>query len=410
RDIEETSGGWRAVTSKQGQPGFSLRVLLVACGLDAGLVAPFHLFTRTRGYFENTTIFDFVLIGIGVFIGILVLSVIKGRTFWVTAASAAGMAVVGFLTIVQYPALEYTSQTIPLVDFLGVETQPMALNYAAIACLAILLCGGMLEACSRSGAGEGGLVFPAALALGAGIHFFTTLLVPSTTGLMLSLAASATGLIALLGKGSGTLLPWLSAKPSPLPVPRARHVAMGFTGTVSWLLSAGVGLLAMLVFFGHLKIPVDLVNGSLLFSNVIFGAAVAAIIALITRKWRVWGSISAIAFGGAGLALLFYMASAGALVAFPAIALGIPLVLPSWHVVSELAQAGARGTTGVLLLVGWLIAAYLAFIPIKLPDLAAFSEWIYLVAASVTAVEVGLSILRAYLARGARWYRSLRAA
>ena len=395
------------MTSRQGQPGFQLRVLLVACGLDAGLVAPFHLFTRTRGYFENATIFDFVLIGIGVFVGILVLSVIKGRTFWIMVASSAGMAVVGVLTLVQYPALEYASQTIPLVDFMGVETQPMALNYAAITCLAILLCGGMLETCSRSSAGQGVLIFPAALALGAGIHFFTTLIVPSTTGLMISLATAATVLIALLGKGSGTLLPWLSAKPSPLPVPAGRHVAMAITGTISWLLSAGLGLLAMLVFFGRLKIPLDLVNGSLLFSNVIAGAAIAALIAVVTRKWRVWGSIAAITCGGACLALLFYLASTSALVTFPAIVLGIPLVLPAWHVVSELSTAGARGTTGVLLLVGWLLAAYLAFIPIKLPDLAAFSEWIYIVATSVTVIEVGLSILRAYLARGARWYRSI---
>ncbi|MEX2683821.1 MAG: hypothetical protein Q6373_019775, partial [Candidatus Sigynarchaeota archaeon] len=109
----------------------------------------------------------------------------------------------------------------------------------------------------------------------------------------------------------------------------------------------------------------------------------------------------------AGLALLFYIASTGTLITFPVIVLGIPLVLPAWHVVSELFPAGARGTTGVLLLVGWLVAAYIAFIPIKLPDLAAFSEWIYIVVASVTAIEGGLSILRAYLARGAHWYRSL---
>ncbi len=394
------------MTARQGQPGFPLRVLLAACGLDASLVAPFHLFTRTRGYFENATTLDLVLLVAGVIAGILVLSVIRRKVFWVTAASAAGMAVVGFLTIVQYPALEYASQTIALVDFLGTETQPMALNYAAIACLAIVLCGCTLETCSRSGAGESGVIFPTALALGAGIHFFTTLLVPSTTGLMLSLAASATGVIALLGKGSDTLLPWLNARPAPLPVSLGRHVGLALTGVISWLLSAGLGLLAMLVFFGHLKIPVDLVNGSLLFSNVIAGAAIAALIALLTRKWRVWGSIAAIAYGGAGLALLFYIASTGTLIGFPVIVLGIPIVLPSWHIVSELAPAGARGTTGVLVLVGWLVAAYLAFIPIKLPDLADFSEWIYLAAAGIIVAEVGLSALRAFLAREPPRYQS----
>lgn len=392
---------------RQGQPGFPLRVMLVACGLDAGLVAPFHLFTRTRGYFENATVFDFVLIGIGVFIAVVLLSMIKGRTFLIMAASAAGMAIVGFLTIVQYPALEYAGQTIPLVVFLGIETQPMAVHYAAIACLAILLCSTMFEACSRSGPGEGGLVFPAALALGAGIHFFTTLLVPSTTGLMLSLVLSATGLIILIGKGSSSLVPWLGTKPSPFPVPAGRHAAMAITGMLSWLLSTGIGLLAMLVYFGHLKIPLDLINGSLLSSSVIAGAALAALIAFVSRKGRAWGSIAAMTCGGAGLALLFYMTSTGALVIFPVIVLGIPLVLPAWHVASELSQAGARGMTGPLLLVGWLVSAYVAFIPIKLPDLAAFSGWIYIVSAAVIAVEVCLSILRAYLARGARWYRSL---
>jgi hypothetical protein len=382
-------------------------VLLAACGLDAGIVAPFHLFTRTRGYFENTTTLDLVLLVAGVLAGILVLSVTRGRVFWVTVASAAGMAVVGFLTIVQYPALEYASQTIAMVDFLGAETQPMALNYAAIACLAIVLCGSTLETCARSGAGESGVIFPTALALGAGIHFFTTLIVPSTTGLMLSLAVSATGVIALLGKGSGTLLPWLNARPSPLPVSLGRHVGMAITGVISWLLAAGLGILAMLVFFGHLKIPIDLVNGSLLFSNVIAGAAIAALLALVTRKRRFLGSIIAIAGGGAGLALLFYMASTGVLVTFPVIVLGIPIVLPASYIVSELQSAGARGSAGVLLLVGWLVAAYLAFIPIKLPDLAAFSEWIYIAAAGIIAVEVALSALRAFLARGTPRYHSL---
>ena len=380
-------------------------MLVAACGLDAGLVAPFHLFTRTRGYFENATLFDLAMMGVGVLVGIVILSGLKGRSFWILAASAAGMAVVAFLTIVQYPALEYASNTLPRVEFLGIESQPMALNYAAIVCLAILLCGCTLDACTRFDGGviknEGLLTFSVALVLGAGIHFFTTILVPSTTGLMLSLGGSAIGLVIMLGNGFNTFQPALNARTSAPLVSRGRMAALLVTAGFSWLIAAGIGLLAMLVFFGTLKRPEDLVNGALLFVNVIAGAAAIAPVALVRRKWRVIGSTVSIACGGAGLMFLFYLASTGALITFPVIALGIPLVLPAWHIVSELQSAGARGSAGVLLLVGWLVAGYFAFIPIKMPDLLDFSSWIYIVVVSAVVVEVGLSILRAFLVKGA---------
>jgi hypothetical protein len=383
----------------KGQPGFIFRVLLVACGLDAGLVAPFHLFTRTRGYFENATPLDFLLIGAGVITGIIILSVLKGQSFWLLVASAAGMAITAFLTIVQYPALEYASQTIPLVDILGIQTQPVILNYAIITCFAILLCGGMLDTCYRSSLREGGLLFPIALVLGATIHFFTTVLISSTTGLMTSLAASAIGMIALLGKGSNALVPLLNTKPLPLPMSQGRRVGLAITGIVSWLLATGLEIVAMLVFFGTLKQPEDLVNGSLLFSNMIAGAAIAALVALVAGKRRMLGDIIAIVGGGAGVMLVFLMASTGAIVTFPVIVLGIPLVLPAWYLVSELGSVGARGTTGVLLLVSWLVAGYLAFIPIKTPDISAFADWIYCAVIAVILLELGMAVLRCQLAR-----------
>jgi hypothetical protein len=394
------------VTSRQASPrgsppGLLFRLLVAACGLDAGLVAPFHLFTRTRGYFENATPSDFVLIVVGVLVGIAILLLFKGRSFWVLAASAAAMAVVAFLTIVQYPSLEYASNTLPRVEFLGIESQPMALNYAAITCCAILLCGCTFDILSRPGAGDGTMLFPAALVFGAGIHFFAAILLPSTTGLMVSLAASATVLIALLGKGFDALQSWLDVMRPTIAVPLGRRVVLWITAVFSWLLAAGLEIMALLVFFGTLKQPGDLVNGSLLFCNVIAGAAIAALVAVVARKRGVLGSIAAVAGGGAGMVLLFYMASTGTLVTLPVIVLGIPLVLPAWHAVSELSSAGARGTTGVLLLVGWLAAAYLAFIPIKVPDLLDFSSWIYIAVVSVVVVEVGLSILRVFLVKGA---------
>jgi hypothetical protein len=380
-------------------PGLPFQLLMATCGLDAGLVAPFHLFTRTRGYFENAMPFDFVLIGIGVLVGITILSVFKGRSFWILVVGAAGMAIVSFLTIVQYPVLEYANQTLPRITFFGIESQPMAANFAAITCLAILLCGGTFDVLSRSSPVDSTLLFPAALVFGAGIHFFATMFLPSTTGLMASLAGSAIGLVTLLGKGSGAFQAGLEAISPPLAASRGRKVCLGISAVISWLLAVGLEIIALIVFFGTMRQPGDLINGSLLFSNVIAGAAIAALIAAITARWRLLGGIVAITVGGAGMALLFAMASTGALVTFPVIVLGIPLVLPASYVVSELFSLGARGTTGVLLLVGWLVSGYLAFIPIKIPDLMTFSDWIYYAVASALVVEIILAVLRWQLMR-----------
>nr|MDO8113377.1 hypothetical protein [Candidatus Sigynarchaeota archaeon] len=379
------------MTASPRMPGHYLpeklqRVLLLSIGIAAGWLAPYQLFTRTRTFFENDTLFDFVILAAAVLAGFVVLMKFKGKSPFILLVSAVGMTIIAFLSILQAPATDFANQSIPLVEFLGIPTQPMATNYSLVVLFALLMTGAIFH--MITGLEDHGKYFIVAIVFGILVDALIQLAFPGSGAVFAVLGICSSVVILLLGADYPRWIsPGTTNATTRGTVNRTSH-AIIFSVIMMWLTFSLFTMGSMLVFFGTVRDPRESLNTTLLLSNLITGSLILLSSLFGTsRKPRI-NTYIAVPVAGTTIAIMYYLSCIGLLSMVHAIILGIPLTFITWYFVSEMQSIGFRGLAGVLMLVSWFLGAYIAFIPVKPGEIATYSSWFYYALIGLTVLEM----------------------